>query len=271
MKYLYYTLFASLFLFCCCDKDSINSPDEKEEYHLIADIEAVYDGQTRSAVGNDGCFEWTNDDVIGICGYNSINNRFHYVGGGGSDNEFAGVFDLLSDRIRFGYYPYRSDISIKDDSLNFTIEETSVFRNNVNDAPMIGFLDSDNIMTFKQAGGLLKLSFRGLSNQMKFVAVESAGNSRQYLSGNAVLAINPDENETFRITAGSYKRMFDMSSVDKDTTVLDLYVPFQTGEYSTVKVFIIDENGDTVSSNSLSDVTIGRAGLITAPLLVFSD
>ena len=125
-------------LLCCCHSEK-SLPGDEDEYMLRAEIEGVA-YMTRSQIAPSGIFSWTEDDLIGICGHTIINQRFHYnIGGSSSDNVFSGIFDVLSDSIRFGYYPYQKDIVIRDDSLHYTINKEVEFRNDVNYAPMMGF------------------------------------------------------------------------------------------------------------------------------------
>ena len=252
-------------LLCCCQSEK-SLPGDEEEYMLRVEIEGVA-YTTRSQIAPSGIFSWTDDDLIGICGHTIINQRFHFIGGSSLENVFSGIFDLLADSIRFGYYPYQKDIVIKDGSLHFTINKDTEFRNDVNYAPMMGFLSGKNTMLFKQAGGLLRLSFKGFTKEMSRVVVESAGENRHFLSGNAVMDIDMNSNPCFRIESGTYDREFDISFLDKDTSTYKLLVPFQVGEYSMIRVSIVDNNSDTVISRRMSDVTMERAKMIDVELL----
>ena len=265
----YFLILVMPLLLCCCHSEK-NYPVADEECMLWAEIEGVA-YTTRSQIAPTGIFSWTDDDLIGICGHTIINQRFHYIGGSSSENVFSGVFDVLSDSIRFGYYPYQKDIVIRGDSLHFTIGKEAEFRNDVNYAPMIGFLSGKNTMLFKQAGGLMRLSFKGFTKEMSKVVVESVGESRPRLSGNAVMHIGMKSNPCFRIDTGSYGREFDITFLDKDTSTYKLLVPFQVGEYSMIRVSIVDNNSDTVISRALSDVVMERAKLIDVELLDCND
>lgn len=269
MKKFFYTMIASLFMFSCYN-DSKEIEEDGSEFILTADLEQLQ-YSTRAVVDGSGRFSWTDDDLIGICGYKGSNSRFHHVDDAVRNNVFSGVFDALSDSIWFGYFPYQKDIVINDGCLYLTIEEESDLRNNVNSAPMIGFLNGNNTMSFRQAGGLLHLSFKGFKDGMNKVLIESAGDTRHYLSGTAVMDITPESASTFSFVSGSYTREFSLSFLDKDTTVYDLFVPFQIGDYSIIKVSIIDDNGVQVRSNTISEVIMERANLIEMPLMDFSD
>lgn len=253
-------------LFLCCCNGSVNDAEELiVDYQIFAETETL--NSTRSYVDGNGHFSWTEDDLIGVCGYKNSNNRFHYTGDPVSGNVFSGLFDSSKDNIRFGYYPFENDALIETDKLHLSIMEESVFQDNINYAPMIGFVVNGNKMLFRQTGGLLHLSFEGFSNKTTKVVVESTGSSRHYLSGDAVVDIDPATATSYTISSGSYKRVFDISFLDKNSSVYNLFVPLQVGTYSMIEVSIIDDKGDAVLSKSLSDVVIERAKLIETPLL----
>ena len=268
MKTIYKILLVSL-LFCCCSKDNTGIEEKQPDCQLVADYESIH-SHTRAQVDNLGRFSWTDDDMIGICGYKLTNNRFHHVKDGFSGKLFSGIFDFSSDDIFFGYFPYQKGIVIKGDSLIFTVQEETLFQDNVNMAPMIGYMVGGNMMSFRQTGALLCLSFKGLTNDMSKVVVESKGDTRHYLSVKAAVRIDPELNHTYEITTGSYKREYDLSFMDKDTCVHNLFVPLQAGYYSNICVIVKDDRNDTVSSRSLSDVSLVRATMLRLPLMDFS-
>ncbi len=267
MKNICSILFVSLLL---CGCSNVNTLPEKtpNEILLLADYESIR-CYTRAQVDSSGKFSWTDDDLIGICGYKLTNSRFHHVRDDVSGNAFSGVFDFISDSIRFGYFPYQKDIVIKDDSLYFTIQEKTAFMDKNNMAPMVGFMDGCNSILFKQTGGLLHLSFKGFTDDMEKVIVESMDDSKHCLSGNAAIRIDSGHNQVYNIVSGSYKRVFELSFLNKDTCVYDLFVPLQVGYYSKICVSVTDYHNDTLYSKCMSDLLMDRATLIELPLLDF--
>lgn len=266
MKTINNILLVSLLL-VCCNNDNTGIIEEKQpKCQIEADYESIQI-RTRAKVDSIGRFSWTDDDLIGICGYKLTNNRFHYVKGGVSDKVFSGIFDFSSDSILFGYFPYQKDIVIKGDSLYFIIPEKTLFQDYVNMAPMIGYMVGSSKMSFKQTGALLYLSFKSLANDMSKVIVESKGDSRHYLSGKATVRIDSKLSHAYEIKTGSYKREFDLSFLDKDTCVHELFVPLQTGYYSNICVIIKNGQNDTLLSRSLSDISLVRATMVRLPLI----
>lgn len=126
-------------------------------------------------------------------------------------------------------------------------------------------------MYFKQAGGLLHLSFKGFRSDMFRIVVESTGLSRHFLSGTAVISIDSADNPSFSFISGSFRRVFNLSFIDKDMAIYDLFVPLTAGYYSALSVSVLNENGDYILSRTISDNTVERAKLIDVPLLDCSE
>lgn len=257
-------------LFClsgCLNLDNHDDILIKSELGLSVFIENVPD--TRSVIGYDGTFQWSDNDYIGVYGSLTDNACFYLQSQEDEHVQFVGNMDSSEDVPYLAYYPYYERTRIENQSLSYVIPELNVITNE-NNTPMIGVVE-DNVVYFKYLGGCLNLRIEGIDDSVSQLIVSAEGENSQFLSGIATVDNINEEFCTYYIESGSKNIVYDMTSIPSGLSSCVCYIPMPVGEYRKIGVKITDKNNETIVEKSLSDLTVSRAHMISVPTIHLDD
>lgn len=260
----------SLALFCLSGCVYVENNDDfpiKSERGLSVFIEKVPD--TRSVIGYDGSFQWSDNDYIGVYSSRTDNACFYLQSQNDEQAQFVGHLDHSEDVPYLAYYPYYEKTCIENQSLIYEIPELNVITNE-NNTPMIGVVE-DNVVYFKYLGGCLNLRIEGIDDSVSQLIVSAEGENSQFLSGTATVDNINEEFCTYYIESGSKNIVYDMTSIPSGLSSCVCYIPMPVGEYRKIGVKITDKNNETIVEKSLSDLTVSRAHMISVPTIHLDD
>ncbi len=260
---MYCLLSIVLFLASCVD--DYKSENQKEAYAITAQIEQ---NGTRTAVNAQNQVVWTEGDQIGVFGDLQTNNAlFELEAANGSSARFTG--ELASgEQPDVAYYPYQSGARLQGSALSFELPAEYVYSDNSN-APMIGYSEGENALSFKHLCGLMKVTVNNVPEESVQFVVTSEGENPKGIAGTAVvadvhqadaiLAVQDDGNTQYSIT---YQLT---GSVSEKT--FTFYIPIPVGEYEKLTVSLQNADGKVLFQKSTLNASIKRAVILSMPTL----
>ena len=264
-KYLIYTLLVSICFLTSCLDESMGEGIRKESYTFTAQIED--NNSTRTTVNGNQVL-WVEKDKIGIFGDKRSNNvPFTLQSADGTSAKFNG--ELKSgEKPFFAYYPYQENAMLDGSSLTIHLPAEYVYTGNSN-APMLGFSDGKDRLSFKHLCGLMKVTVTNIPDNSTQFIVTSEGDNPKSIAGtavigniqneNAILSIKEDEHQSTSIT-------YALQSVD-DISAVTFYSPLPVGEYEKLTVALKGENDKVFFQKSISNASIKRAVILNMPAL----
>lgn len=264
-KYLIFTLLASICILTSCLDENMGEGIRKESYTFTAQIED--NNSTRTTVNGNQVL-WVENDKIGIFGDKRSNNvSFTLQSADGTSAEFNGELKL-GEKPFFAYYPYQEKALLDGSSLTIHLPAEYVYTGN-SDAPMLGFSDGKDRLSFKHLCGLMKVTVTNIPDNSTYFVVTSEGDNPKSIAGtavieniqdeNAILAIKEDEHLSTSIT-------YALQSVD-DKNAVTFYIPLPVGEYEKLTVALKGENDKVFFQKSISNASIKRAVILNMPAL----
>ena len=260
---MYCLLSIVLFLASCVD--DYKSENQKEAYAITAQIEQ---NGTRTAVNAQNQVVWTEGDQIGVFGDLQTNNAlFELEAANGSSARFTG--ELASgEQPDVAYYPYQSGARLQGSALSFELPAEYVYSDNSN-APMIGYSEGENALSFKHLCGLMKVTVNNVPEESVQFVVTSEGDNPKGIAGTAVvadvhqadaiLAVQDDGNTQYSIT-------YQLTGSVSDKT-LTFYIPIPVGEYEKLTVSLQNADGKVLFQKSTLNASIKRAVILSMPTL----
>ena len=260
---MYCLLSIVLFLASCVD--DYKSENQKEAYAITAQIEQ---NGTRTAVNAQNQVVWTEGDQIGVFGDLQTNNAlFELEAANGSSARFTG--ELASgEQPDVAYYPYQSGARLQGSALSFELPAEYVYSDNSN-APMIGYSEGENALSFKHLCGLMKVTVNNVPEESVQFVVTSEGENPKGIAGTAVvadvhqadaiLAVQDDGNTQYSIT-------YQLTGSVSDKT-FTFYIPIPVGEYEKLTVSLQNADGKVLFQKSTLNASIKRAVILSMPTL----
>ena len=260
---MYCLLSIVLFLASCVD--DYKSGNQKETYAITAQIEQ---NGTRTAVNAQNQVVWTEGDQIGVFGDLQTNNAlFELEAANGSSARFTGEL-AVGEQPDIAYYPYQSGARLQGSALSFELPAEYVYSDNSN-APMIGYSNGENALSFKHLCGLMKVTVNNVPEESVQFVVTSEGDNPKGIAGTAVvedvhqadaiLAVQDDGNTQYSIT---YQLTGSVS--DREFT---FYIPIPVGEYEKLTVSLQNADGKVLFQKSTLNASIKRAVILSMPTL----
>lgn len=260
---MYCLLSIVLFLASCVD--DYKSGNQKETYAITAQIEQ---NGTRTAVNAQNQVVWTEGDQIGVFGDLQTNNAlFELEAANGSSARFTGEL-AVGEQPDIAYYPYQSGARLQGSALSFELPAEYVYSDNSN-APMIGYSNGENALSFKHLCGLMKVTVNNVPEESVQFVVTSEGENPKGIAGTAVvedvhqadaiLAVQDDGNTQYSIT---YQLT---GSVSEKT--FTFYIPIPVGEYEKLTVSLQNADGKVLFQKSTLNASIKRAVILSMPTL----
>lgn len=264
-KYLIFTLLASICILTSCLDENMGEGIRKESYTFIAQIED--NNSTRTTV-NGSQVLWVENDKIGIFGDKRSNNvPFTLQSADGTSAEFNG--ELKSgEKPFFAYYPYQENAMLDGSSLTIYLPAEYVYTGNSN-APMLGFSDGKDRLSFKHLCGLMKVTVTNIPDNSTYFVVTSEGDNPKSIAGTAIIENLQNENATLSIMEDEHQSTsitYALQSVD-DKSAVTFYIPLPVGEYEKLTVALKGENDKVFFQKSISNASIKRAVILNMPAL----
>ena len=263
-SYRMYCLLSIVLLLASC-VDDYKSENQKETYAITAQIEQ---NGTRTAVNAQNQVVWTEGDQIGVFGDLQTNNAlFELEAANGSSARFTGEL-AVGEQPDIAYYPYQSGARLQGSALSFELPAEYVYSDNSN-APMIGYSNGENALSFKHLCGLMKVTVNNVPEESVQFVVTSEGENPKGIAGTAVvedvhqadaiLAVQDDGNTQYSIT---YQLT---GSVSEKT--FTFYIPIPVGEYEKLTVSLQNADGKVLFQKSTLNASIKRAVILSMPTL----
>lgn len=263
-KIHYALLSILLFMASCVDDKMDGSPNET--YSFTAQIEQ--DNSTRTTVNAQNQVLWTNGDEIGIYGDHQTKNAlFSLQTSNGTSAQFSG--ELKSgEQPEFAYYPYQQGTELNGNSLTFELPNEYIYTGNSN-APMIGFSDGKQSLSFKHLCGLMKVTVRDVPEESVRFVITSAGESPQPIAGTAAVDDVYAPNATLSIKESGDKAYTITYQLSGSVTAQEFtfFIPLPVGEYDKLTVSLRSAEDEVLYQKSTSDVRIKRACILSMPTL----
>lgn len=279
MKYLYLTITALITAITLvgCQQDLYEENNRADTYYVSME---KFEGDTRTTLSDNKTIVWSQEDRIAIFendnkgkGYQIMDS---YVGmSSGEFTAIEGLMTLSSSEIIEGtvaIYPFNENLRIQtaEDNcyqitgLTFASEQTYRQGSYSDESfPMVALSTDDRrSLSFKNVGGIIKLSITG-SSAISRIVIE--GNSSESLSGLAIINIDSNGIPTAKIEENATQSVtlvcnpaVELSS----SKATDFYISIPPTKFEKgFKVIITDSEGNnaervTVNGNPVSRSTI---------------
>lgn len=185
-----------------CQQESFEVRTDSDNYY--ASVETFGTG-TRTALGDNRSVVWSSEDRIAIFEGKDVGQAYQVLDSyvGKSSGEFAEVEDLMTEGIgaaidgTVAVYPFNEGLTVTSgdngdnliEGVTFPSEQKYVAGSFSDEAfPMVA-VTSDKNLSFKNVGGVLKLSLTGSYSVSK---ITLTGNSGELLSGPATVTLGSD-------------------------------------------------------------------------------
>lgn len=260
-------LFMWLFLASCVD--DLTNKAGKESYTFTAQIEN--ENPTRTMVNEQNQVLWVEGDEIGVFGeLQSKNERFTLQSSEGTSGQFTGQLGS-GEQVDFAYYPYQEDAELNGSTLTMTLPSEYTYTGNSN-APMLGFSNGENSLSFKHLCGLMKVTVTDVpENSVRFVVTSE--NKIQHIAGTAIVEDIHTATAAFAIKDGGNASQTITYSLSGDASEKELtfFIPLPAGEYDKLTVSLRSADDKVLFQKSISNAVIRRAVLLSMPTLVCDE
>lgn len=259
MKKLFATACAVTFVLVSCQEESFEGRPDSDNY--FASVE-TFGTDTRTALGEGRSVVWSSEDRIAIFEGSGTGQAYQVMDSyvGKSTGEFAEVEGLVAEGTgadiegTIAVYPFNEGLSVTSgddgdyiiEGITFPSEQKYIAGSFSDEAfPMAAVSpDSSKDISFKNIGGILKLSLTGNYSVSK---ITLTGNSGEPLSGSATVTLGSDgiPSVTMSDDASTSVTLLSDPAVQLDPkTATDFYISIPPTEFEAgFKVTILDGEG----------------------------
>lgn len=268
-----------------CQQESFEVRTDSDNYY--ASVETFATG-TKTALGENRSVVWSSEDRIAIFEGKDVGHAYQVLDSyvGKSSGEFAEVEGLVTEGIgaaidgTVAVYPFNEGLTVTSgdngdyviEGVTFPSEQKYVAGSFSDEAfPMVA-VTSDKNLSFKNVGGVLKLSLTGSYSVSK---ITLTGNSGELLSGPATVTLGSDgiPSVTMSDDASTSVTLVCDPAVELDpekTTDFNISIPptvFEEG----FNISIIDSYGESRGKSTDKLNKVERSKMLVMPELANSD
>ena len=269
------------FVMASCQEESFVGRPDPDNYY--ASVE-TFGTDTKTALGEGRTAVWSSEDRIAIFEGSSTGQAYQVLDSyvGKSSGEFALVEGLATDGSGSAFegtvavYPFNESLAVTagDDGgyviegINFPSEQKYTAGSFSDDAFPMAALSTDGSrnLSFKNIGGVLKLSLTGSYSVSK---ITLTGNSGEPLSGSATVTLGSDgiPSVTMSDDASTSVSLICDPAVQLDSEkATDFYISIPPTEFENgFTVTVTDENGlNSIKTTNKSNI-LGRSKILVMP------
>lgn len=256
------SIFLSVFsIIVSCVKESAGNGVENMNVKGSVELFARLGESTKASVTEDGVVSWQNTDDIGVYTSNSKIETFSLTSIEDGVAVFAG--DLQSGEMphKVAVYPSASFKGLTDDVVTVSYPAVYVYEENAMRAPMAAMVGSDNELSFKHVGGLIRVSCPAAPSQAVSFSLTAKGRkivgnfTSEVEEGMTVTAENSTSNNTASVSFAS------------GNSAMAFNIPIPTGEYGEIIARFSDADGKVLGEYELySGLSVERADMYVTSL-----
>lgn len=253
----------------------------RDQNNFYASVE-TFGSDTRTALGEGRSVVWSSEDCIAIFEENGAGQAYQILDSyvGKSSGEFAEVEGLVTERTdaaiegSIAVYPFNEALTVTSgDNGDYVIEgvtfpsEQKYIAGSFSDEafPMVA-VTSDKNLSFKNVGGVLKLSLTG---SYSVSSITLTGNSGELLSGPATVTLGPDgiPSVTMSDDASASVTLLCDPAVQLDPeTATEFYISIPPTEFEAgLTVTIADINDRVTSKTTSKENEVKRSQVLSMP------
>lgn len=244
-----------------CVKESAGNGFENMNVRGNVELFARLGEDTKATVTNGGVVSWQDTDNIGVYTSNSRIETFEVSSIEGRVAVFSADLQIGETPKGLAVYPAVSFKSLSEESVTVAYPATCIYEENAMKAPMVAVIGSDNELSFKHVGGLIRVSCpaapsRAVAFSLVAKGKKIVGNfTCEIEEGMNVLAENSSSNNTASV------------SFPAGSSALAFNIPVPTGEYGEIVARFSDANGNVLSEYELySSLSVERADMYVTSL-----
>lgn len=279
MRRLSAVAFMATFIISSCQQETFEGSPDSSNYY--ASVETFGTG-TRAALGENRSVVWSSEDRIAIFEGKDVGQAYQVLDSyvGKSSGEFAEVEDLMTEGIgaaidgTVAVYPFNEGLTVTSgdngdyliEGVTFPSEQKYVAGSFSDEAfPMVAVTSNKNL-SFKNVGGVLKLSLTG---SYSVSSITLTGNSGEPLSGPATVTLGSDgiPSVTMSDDASASVTLVCEPAVQLDPeTATEFYIStFPTDFELGFKITILDENGKEHGLATHKRNSVERSSILAMP------
>lgn len=268
-----------------CQQESFEVRTDSDNYY--ASVEAFATG-TKTVLGENRSVVWSSEDRIAIFEGKDVGQAYQVLDSyvGKSSGEFAEVEGLVTDGTdaaiegSIAVYPFNEDLTVTSgdngdyviEGVTFPSEQKYVAGSFSDEAfPMVA-VTSDKNLSFKNVGGVLKLSLTG---SYSVSSITLTGNSGELLSGPATVTLGPDgiPSAIMSDDASTSVSLVCDPAVQLDSeTATEFYISIPPTEFEAgFTVTIADCEGSTKTKIAENHNKVSRSSILKMPDLNIDD
>lgn len=264
-----------------CQQETFEGRHDSNNYY--ASVETFVTG-TKTALGDNRSVVWSSDDRIAIFEGKDVGQAYQVLDSyvGKSSGEFAEVEGLVTEGTgaaidgTIAVYPFNEDIIVTSgDNGDYVIEGVTFPSEQKYNAgsfseeafPMVA-VTSDKNLSFKNVGGLLKLSLTG---SYSVSSITLTGNSGELLSGPATVTLGADGIPSVTMSddaSTSVTLVCDPAVVLDPETATDFYISIPpTAFEGGFEILVNNSDGNEYRREAEKYNKVHRASILTMPKL----
>ena len=255
-------IFISVFsLIVSCVKEPAGNDYENLNVTGKVELFARLGDGTKASVTETGLVSWQNTDNIGVYTSNSTIETFNVSSIDGGVAVFTASLHPGVLPHALAVYPALSFKSLEEESAVISYPATYVYENDAMRAPMVAIIGSDNELSFRHVGGLIRVSCPAVPSDAVSFCLVAEGKK---IAGNFTEKIHED------MTVASVKSSTNNSvsiSFTAGTDAMSFNIPIPIGEYGKITAKFVDSDGSVLNEYELySALSVQRADMYVTSL-----
>lgn len=232
----------SVFAFAGCSSDELS---EEVQHTTSNDVLVAYIPNARTTMNGKSVL-WEKEDALSVFsvyqnGY--VNNKYTLTKGAGSGT--ATFEGMLTGEKKFAFYPYNESSTCDAGKITYSMPNTYTYKENANSlAPMLGILNDNGGINFKNLCGLIKITIGNIPLGVNKVVLTSGGTNALAIAGNAEINIPTEGNVALAMSpaAGGKEISITFDATTDNTSAKTFYFPLPAGTYPELKFEVSDGN-----------------------------
>lgn len=244
-----------------CVKESAGNGFENMNVRGNVELFARLGEDTKATVTSGGVVSWQDTDNIGVYTSNSRIETFEVSSIEGRVAVFSADLQIGETPKGLAVYPAVSFKSLSEELVTVAYPATCIYEENAMKAPMTAMVGSDNELSFKHVGGLIRVSCPATPSQAVSFSLVAKGKK---IVGNFTSEI---EDCMTVVTEDSEVNNTASVSFSSGTSAMAFNIPVPTGEYGEIIARFSDAKGKVLSEYELyNGLSVERADMYVTSL-----
>ena len=253
--------FTILSVIVSCVKEPAGNGYSDSNVKGTVELLAKIGESTKASVTEQGVVSWENTDEIGVYTTSSAIKTFKVSSIDDGVAVFTGVLQPGEEPEGLAVYPSASFKSLSPEAVTVSYPATYTYEENMMKAPMVARISSDNMLSFKHVGGLIRVACPSVpTNAVSFSLVAEG----KKIAGNFTVEIADDMvAETVASSSNnSTKVVFAAGG-----SAMAFNIPVPAGEYADISAVFADSEGNIIHEYDLySGLTVERTDMYLTSL-----